>query len=204
MKKTRRPIPRPVKIALRVALTFCAAAFLCAAVASVQILTCYFDEDAPEGAAALVLGCGLSPADRTAPSLMLAGRLDAAARYLEAHPDAVCVVSGGQGPDERVSEARAMYTYLTARGLAPERLFLEEQSTSTMENLTFSRALMAENGLPTDSVVTVTDGFHQFRAHSIAKSLGMTAYSVSAHAPLPYVLKFWAREIAGIILQVWF
>jgi uncharacterized SAM-binding protein YcdF (DUF218 family) len=194
---------KPIKIALRVILTLCAAAFLCAAVASVQILTRYFDEIAPEDATMIVLGCGLSPGDRTAPSLMLAGRLDAAARYLEAHPGTVCVVSGGQGADERVSEARAMYTYLTARGIKTERLFMEDQSASTIENLTFSRALMAENGLPSDSVITVTDGFHQFRAHSIAKSLGMTAYSVSAHAPFPYVARFWARELAGIVLQVW-
>jgi uncharacterized SAM-binding protein YcdF (DUF218 family) len=203
MRKTRRQISKSVKIALRVILTLCAAAFLCAAAASIQMLTCYFDEAAPEGAAMIVLGCGLSPADRTAPSLMLAGRLDAAARYLEAHPGTVCVVSGGQGADERVSEARAMYTYLTARGIEAERLFMEDQSTSTFANLMFSRALMAENGLPSENIITVTDGFHQFRAHSIAKSLGMTAYSVSAHAPFPYVARFWAREIAGIVLQVW-
>jgi uncharacterized SAM-binding protein YcdF (DUF218 family) len=202
--RVRRRAPRFYKVVSRAVVAVCALAAAVSLVASAQILSRYSDGDAPPGSVMVVLGCGLSPTDHTAPSLMLARRLDAAYAYLEAHPDAVCVLSGGQGADERVSEARAMYDDLVARGVAPERLYREEKSTSTHENLALSRQLIEENGLSADDIALVTDGFHQFRAHSIARALGMTAHSVSARAPFGLVVFFWLREIGGVVTQVWF
>jgi uncharacterized SAM-binding protein YcdF (DUF218 family) len=133
---------------------------------------------------------------------MLAGRLRAAEAYLAEHPG-VCVLSGGQGADERVSEARAMYVWLTARGIAPERLLLEEKSTSTRENFAFSAEVARKNGITTTNVVVVTDGFHEFRAHHIAKSLGLTPYTRASWADAGLIAFFWAREIGGVVWQTW-
>jgi uncharacterized SAM-binding protein YcdF (DUF218 family) len=66
-----------------------------------------------------------------------------------------------------------------------------------------SRRVLLENGLDAGDVIIVTDGFHQFRARHIAAGLGMAAHSVSSRAPFGLVVFFWAREIPGIILQVW-
>lgn len=85
----------------------------------------------------VVLGASLN-ADGT-PKETLAFRLDAAAAYLAENPGTRCVLSGGQGPDEPQTEASAMATYLRGRGVAKDRLILEEHSTSTAENLRFSR-----------------------------------------------------------------
>ena len=86
-------------------------------------------EDVP--VTVVVLGCLVRG---TSPSKSMRQRLNAAQRFLNEHPDAVCVLSGGQGEDEEIAEADCMYRELTAAGIAPERLYREDRSTSTREN----------------------------------------------------------------------
>ena len=76
------------------------------------------------------------------PSPVLVQRMDTALSYLETHPDTVVVASGGQGEDERESEARAIAGYLTEKGVAQDRILLEEQSVNTYQNLSNSAALL--------------------------------------------------------------
>ena len=79
------------------------------------------------------------------PSPLLAGRLDRALKLWERQGRAGCfIVSGGQGPDEVVSEAQAMHTYLVEHGVPDEVILDEDQSTTTMENLAFSKRIMDE------------------------------------------------------------
>ncbi|MDR0839445.1 MAG: YdcF family protein [Oscillospiraceae bacterium] len=201
-----RRAPRFYKVAARVTASLVCAALLACAVASAQIISRYYDDaDIPEDAAVIVLGCGLSPVDHTLPSVMLAGRLRAAETYIKAHPGCDVILSGGQGPNERVSEAEAMRRWLDARGGDMSRVFLEDGSSSTGENLEFSIALARENGIDLSlGVVIVTDGFHEFRAQRLAKQLGLTPYTASSRTPY-FALKafYWAREIAAIMFQVW-
>ena len=68
----------------------------------------------------VILGCQVKP---WGPSILLKDRLDEALSYLETHPDLPVVVSGGQGPDEHISEAKAMYDYLVEQGVYPANLF---------------------------------------------------------------------------------
>lgn len=96
----------------------------------------------------VVLGCQVFPDGH--PSLMLRGRISAAYDYLTAHPDALCVASGGQNGSEPISEAQCIRDTLVSMGIAPERILLEDQSASTEENLAFSAALLREKGLSTD------------------------------------------------------
>ena len=69
-------------------------------------------------------------------------RIDAAADYLIAHPDAIAIVSGGMGPGEDVTEAACMAHSLVSAGIDSGRILLEDQATSTSENLRFSMELM--------------------------------------------------------------
>ena len=73
----------------------------------------------------IVLGCQVK-GER--PSLMLTGRMDAAIRYLQDHPDVLCVVSGGKGDGEMITEAECMFRYMTARGIRPLHLHQGEPS----------------------------------------------------------------------------
>lgn len=88
----------------------------------------------------IVLGCGVFADGHL--TLTLMNRLDAAKEYLDAHPDTLCIVSGGQGPNEPYSEAFAMKKYLLEKDVPAERIIMEDQSTSTKENLLYSMKLM--------------------------------------------------------------
>ncbi|MCI8537520.1 MAG: YdcF family protein [Oscillospiraceae bacterium] len=99
------------------------------------------------------------------PSVLLRDRLDEALDYLEDHPDLTVVVSGGQGSNEPMTEARAMRDYLVEHGAAEDRILLEERSHNTWQNLKFSYALLREQGYEEqmDSVLVVSNGFHLAR-----------------------------------------
>ncbi len=138
----------------------------------------------------VVLGCKVKG---TIPSLMLQRRLEAASAYLQAHPEVPCIVSGGKGAGEDISEAQAMKTYLLAKGIAAERILLEDRSTDTQENLQFSKKILNENGLP-NRITIVTDGFHQYRAHQMAKQMGLESWSVSGKTRKILIPTYWVRE----------
>ncbi len=150
-----------------------------------------------EAATVVVLGCR---AYGSRPSIMLASRLDAAYEYLTEHPDAICIVSGGQGPDESMPEAECMYLYLTEKGIAPERIYQENQSTSTRENLLFSQKIIAEEGLNPE-IAIVTNEYHEYRAGMIADALEMEYSAVSARTPLWLFPTYYIRELYGIIYE---
>ena len=79
----------------------------------------------------LILGCQVKP---WGPSILLQDRLNEALEYLQEHPDITIVVSGGQGPDEPVSEARAMADYLIGHQVPETQILLEDQSHNTVQN----------------------------------------------------------------------
>lgn len=148
--------------------------------------------------AVIVLGAGVNG---ETPSLTLRTRIDAAAAYLESHPDIPVVLSGGQGPGEAISEAECMRRALVRRGADEGRLWLEERSTSTRENLLYSRALLEQMGVDlTQRVAVVTSDFHLCRARLMWD--GETA-AVPAHMPSsPYFLgltvNYYIREAFGL------
>lgn len=129
-----------------------------------------------EGGTLVVLGCQVK-GDR--PSLLLSYRIEAAADYLLSHPETKAIVSGGRGKGEDVSEARCMFEELTKRGVEPERLFLEEESSVTRENLSFSRQLMEREGLPGPAII-VSNDFHIYRALKMAEDMDFPAEGLAA------------------------
>lgn len=153
-------------------------------------------DDAPEPQTVIVLGCEVRPNGQ--PSVMLRNRIDAAYDYLVAHSEAVCVASGGKDDAEAITEARCIRDTLVTMGIAPERIYLEETSGSTYENLTFSAAVIADNGLDT-YVALATDNFHEYRGQFFARRAGLTPCSLGR--PSYWVLGpgYWAREILGVL-----
>ena len=114
----------------------------------------------------IVLGARVNPDGNPSPALQ--NRLNAAIDYLAANPETIAIASGGQGADEPVSEATCIRDALVAAGVDPDRILVEDQSTSTAENLTFSLALMAVSythlGAVIDHVVS-HDGVLPERGH---------------------------------------
>lgn len=150
-----------------------------------------------EDATLVVLGCR-TYGDR--PSIMLASRLEAAYNYLMENPQAVCVVSGGQGADEPISEGEFMYQYLVKKGIAPERIYRETESTSTRENLLFSKAVIEKEGL-NPQIAIVTNEYHEYRASMVAKALGLEHSAVPAKTPWWLFPTYYIRELYGIIYE---
>ena len=139
----------------------------------------------------IVLGCQVRG---TVPSRMLRQRIDAAADYLNAYPDAIAIVSGGQGPGEDITEAACMAHHLVATGIDPGRILLEDKSTSTSENLRFSMELM-ESG----SVAIVSNEFHLYRAGQMARELGLSPALVPASTEYPILTaSYFLREILAV------
>ncbi len=143
----------------------------------------------------IVLGCKVKG---ETPSLMLNKRIMAACNFLKENPEAVCIASGGQGSDEHISEAECIKRVLVENGISPERIILEDKSTSTKENIRFSKEKMTENGLD-GSVTIVTDIYHQFRASLIAEKNGLETYAVSSRTSLWLLPTYWLREILAIM-----
>lgn len=146
----------------------------------------------------LVLGAGVNG---ETPSLSLQSRIDAAADYLLAHPGIPAVLSGGQGPGEDITEAEAMYRGLTARGIQPERLFLEDRSASTAENFAYSKAVLKEAGVDLSGarVAVVSNGFHLFRACLLAEAAGLDAVGVAARLPWWLDINYYLREPFALV-----
>ncbi|MBQ1490361.1 MAG: YdcF family protein [Blautia sp.] len=133
------------------------------------------------------------------PSMSLQHRIHKAAAYAKDNPDTLFVLSGGQGDGENMTEARCMYENLLREGGEEDRLILEENSTSTRENLVFSDVL---TGCAKKRTGVVTNSFHVCRALALAKKAGYEeVYGVSAPTP-PYLLPtFLLREVACLIVE---
>lgn len=142
--------------------------------------------------AVVVLGCKVGTTGN--PSMMLQYRIEKAYEYLSENPDLICVASGGQGPNEALSEGQVIRDKLVERGIDSSRILIEDRSTSTSENLEFSLDILAENRIQADNIAVVTDGFHQLRAAIMAEEMGVKAYAVSADTRFWLVPTYWVRE----------
>ena len=186
-------VPRWLHIAWRAA--------LCLGIAAVLALECLvisgMHSSAPAGMDYLiVLGARVDP---DGPSPALTRRLNCVMSVLGDHPDAVIIASGGQGPDEAISEAHCIRDELVKRGVDPERIMLEDRSTNTAENLAYSMALMDD---PAARTGIITNNYHVWRALRIARKTGLqNAYGIAA----PYTgftkLHYMIREAIGITVD---
>ena len=152
--------------------------------------------DAVKADALIVLGAAVH-GDRV--TWVLSNRLDTAADYLAAHPDTLCVVSGGKGNGEDVTEASAMQKYLVERkGIAEDRILVEDKAASTKENFAFSKALIEERLGKDASIAFVTTDFHVFRAGRVAKKTGIDAVGIAAPDVWYIRINNFLRECVGI------
>ena len=153
-------------------------------------------EPAP-GATVVVLGCRVY-GERA--SLSMVERLDAAYKYLIAHPESKCVLSGGQGDGENITEAECMYRYLVNKGIEASRLYKEEASTTTRENLMFSKQLVEEQGL-NPVVAIATSEYHMYRAGMIANALDISWAAVPGKTAIWLFPTYYVRELYGILYE---
>ncbi|MCM3637031.1 YdcF family protein [Sporosarcina luteola] len=133
------------------------------------------------------------------PSLTLRYRLEEALSYAEEYPDVKFILSGGQGPDEDIAEGEAMRRFLVERGVAEERLLLETESTSTYENVLYSKRLLPDD---VEAVTIITSDFHLARARMIADSMDLETDALPAKTPKSVEAKHHIRERLALIKTV--
>lgn len=142
----------------------------------------------------IVLGAGLI-GDKPNASLMK--RLDKASDYATENENCIIITSGGQGSDEIVPEALAMKNYLLEKGIDSSRIYMEDKSTTTEENLRFSLEIMKELGFDESTpIVIVTNDFHCFRSGKYAEAEGyQNVRTLATGTPFVSWLPNYIREI---------
>ncbi len=165
------------------------AAYLSGLMLSVQANT------PPENVPVIVLGAQVYSEEKMGVSLT--GRINAAYDYLLDNPQSSCIVTGGQGGDEPCPEALTEKNVLVKMGIDEERIFLEDRSHNTRENLVFAKEIAEEQGLG-EEVAIVTQGFHMYRATQLAKAAGFTPYSLVAETDPLLFPEYYGRELLSL------
>lgn len=148
----------------------------------------------------IVLGCRIMG---DIPSHALEKRIDAAFDFLVRNPESVAILSGGQGKDENLSEALCMYRHLVDSGIDKSRLFMEDKSVNTDENIRFSLKLIEEKGLKKE-VAIATSEYHQKRTKMICKRYGLEAYAESSKSMPILIPTFVTREMLAVVKEALF
>lgn len=146
--------------------------------------------------AAIVLGSGIR-GDHVSPNL--AKRLDKAVEYSKKNPKAFIIVSGGQGRDEKITEAQAMEKYLISKDVPKEKIIKEEKSTTTEENFLFSLEIAREKGLDTSKLLYITSAFHVYRAGCLTKRIGVRLGHMGSGIVWYTVPMSYMREVMAIV-----
>ena len=145
----------------------------------------------------VVLGSGIIGKKVTP---LLAARIERGMELLYSNPNAVLIMSGGQGPGEDIPESVAMAAYAVGKGVDAERIIMEQKSGSTEENLLFSRKLIDKEA---PKIVIVTTAYHVFRALILAKQQGLKCVGFGAKTKWYFTLNALIREFVGYLRLTW-
>ncbi|MBQ7100202.1 MAG: YdcF family protein, partial [Clostridia bacterium] len=133
----------------------------------------------------------------------LKNRLDAAVECYEENEDLLIVVSGGQGPQEDITEALAMERYLLARGVPQESIIKEEQATSTYENFIYSKKILDEKLGDGYTAAFVSNEYHIYRASSLARIAGFDTVTHTHSSTMWYTLVPSTLRETLAVVKLW-
>ena len=152
----------------------------------------------------ILLGGGIDK-DGKLPASVLT-RVEKTAEYLNQHPESVCVVTGGTLKWLPYAEAPELKNQLVNRGVAPEKILVEDQAKDTIQNFQFSCKMLAEyRGLSIEEVLemptaVVTSRYHLRRSERLARRIGYkNIKGIPAACPLIYVPHSYVREICAYV-----
>ena len=193
----REKYPRPVKLIRKIVTVCLVVGLLVVGVTECFIIEASFGDPKEQVDYVVVLGAKVRI---TGPSASLWDRIYGAYDYLEDHPNVIAVVSGGQGADEPISEAKSMRDELVALGIDESRIWVEDQATSTWENLNFSLDLIEEKtGKRPEKLGVVSSEYHLFRASLFAEACGVDFVGVPARTSrVSQMVNHFMREVAGV------
>lgn len=150
----------------------------------------------------IVLGAGLLDGVTVTP--LLAQRIDRALAFYTQQktytkqPPKI-IFSGGQGPDEQIPEAVAMQNYALEKGYPLTDLLLEDQSTTTFENMKFSKRLIDQQRPQQAKVIFTSNNYHIFRGGVYARLNHLHADGLGSKTALYYLPTAFLREFIAMI-----
>ena len=150
----------------------------------------------------IIHGAGLLNGEKVTP--LLKRRIDKAVQafHQSKNPYIRLIASGGQGSDEKISEAQAMYNYLVEQTDVPkEAILLEEKSTTTYENLLFSKEL-GEQLVENPRFLFVTNDYHVFRTSTYARQIGMQGDGLGCSTASYYIPSAFIREYVAMCVKM--
>ena len=118
------------------------------------------------------------------PGLFLRYRLDRTAEIMKEAPSAVCIVCGGKGDNEPCAEAYVMRDYLISLGIEEDRIYVDDKSGNTIENIENAKRIIKERGLSDHAVACISTDYHIPRVKYLCSRYGLEAeYYFSAASP---------------------
>ena len=133
----------------------------------------------------------------------LKNRLDAAVECYEENEDLIIVVSGGQGPQEDITEALAMERYLLSQGIPKEKIIKEEKATSTYENFVNSKAILDSLFESEYETAFVSNEYHIYRASSLARIAGLESVTHTHSSTMWYTLVPSTLRETLAVVKLW-
>lgn len=147
-----------------------------------------------------ILGGGLN-GDQ--PTITLRNRLITGMQAMEQYPEANVIVCGGQGSDEPLPEAQAMYNWMTAHGADGSRIAKETVSHDTIQNIQNAIAIGERKGWDTSRITVVSSRFHLFRIRHIMANCGLTPSVIGASEGNPAACGLmYIREYFSVVKMI--
>lgn len=146
----------------------------------------------------IILGAGLNGEQL---SWTLLERMQKGLDFLEEYPKVKVILSGGQGPGEKISEAEGMRRFLLDHGIKDERILKEDRSTSTMENFRFSQEILTRQPgfQKSKRVAVITNDFHLYRSKILARRNGLVPVGIPSPTPWYLVPNVYLREYFAVV-----
>lgn len=194
---TKKRFPKSTRVVKRMFTILLCVGLLVMGVTEALIIHASFGDKDESCQYMVVLGAKVRP---EGPSVSLMDRIRAAANYMNEHPDVIAIVSGGMGEDEPMAEALCMYEELIRLGIGPDRIWMEDKSTTTWENIHFALDMIEEKtGQRPEKIGILSSEYHLFRAKMFARDCGVEAVGIPARTSrLSQMVNHFMREVAGV------
>ena len=144
----------------------------------------------------IIHGAGLLHGEQL--TKLLQGRVDKAIEVYRKDPTPpILIPSGGKGDDEKISEAEAMKRYLLEQGISETTIILEDRSSTTLENLQFSKQII-DSREGRSYTALVTSNYHVYRALRYARQCGLKCTGIGSPVAFYYWPSALIRELIAI------
>ncbi len=174
---------------------------------SAQICTFYASRHVPKYNQDFIVILGCKTRKDGTPLPLLKGRIDKALSFFKAQTEQtgnipVFIPSGGQGSDEIMPEAESMKNYLIENGIDEKLIIPETQSTTTLENMRFSKKI-ADGLKQNANILFTTTNYHVFRSGLLSAKAGMRADGIGAKTKWYFWPNAQMREFIGLLAEEW-